>query len=121
MGNVNALQDWGVNGVKGSGVHATHKGQQKGEKARATRTMRRWRKERGEGDEKREEPLFVTVSGLSRSIISRKVLLTALIFRLFLPLPCCSSFPFVSVAAPFLFLIVNSARSFRRLSARRHA
>lgn len=30
-------------------------------------------------------------------------------------------FPFRSVAVPFLFLIVNSARSFRRLSARRHA
>lgn len=43
------------------------------------------------GDEKGEEEynqLFVTVSGLSRSIISRKVLLTALIFRPFLLFSC---------------------------------
>lgn len=121
MGNVNASQNRGVNGVEGSGVHATHKGQQKGEKVRPEQCGDAAVEGGREGEEKREEPLFVTVSGLSRSIISRKVLLTALIFRLFLPFPCCSSFPFVSVAAPFLFLIVNSARSFRRLSARRHA
>lgn len=90
----------------------------KGAKARGQRASRAEGKERARG----REPLFVTVSGLSRSIISRKVLLTALIFRLFLPLPCCSFFPFVLSLAPFfLFLIVNSARSFRRLSARRHA
>lgn len=37
MGNVNASQNRGVNGVKGSGMHATHKGQQKGEKVRPER------------------------------------------------------------------------------------
>lgn len=96
-----------------------HKGQQRGEGAGREYARRG---EEKEGERKRErEPLFVTVSGLSRSIISRKVLLTALIFRLFLPLPCCSFLPFRSVAAPFLFLIVNSARSFWRLSALCHA
>jgi len=96
-----------------------HKGQQRGEGAGREYVGR---EEEKEEERKRErEPLFVTVSGLSRSIISRKVLLTALIFRLFLPLPCCSFLPFRSVADPFLFLIVNSARSFWRLSALRHA
>lgn len=95
----------------------------KGVKARAESMpgQEERKKERGKEIEREREPLFVTVSGLSRSIISRKVLLTALIFRLFLPLPCCSFLPFRSVAAPFLFLIVNSARSFWRLSALRHA
>lgn len=100
-----------------------HKGQQRGEGAgrESMQGEEKRRKEREVKREKEREPLFVTVSGLSRSIISRKVLLTALIFRLFLPLPCCSFLPFRSVAAPFLFLIVNSARSFWRLSALRHA
>lgn len=116
MGNVNASQYRGVNG-EGIGGVTPHTRGNKGEKVRAGN-------KRGEEKEKRgkeREPLFVTVSGLSRSIISRKVLLTALIFRLFLPASLLLLFPFRSVAAPFLFLIVNSARSFRRLSARRHA
>lgn len=46
------------------------------------------------GGERTRESLFVTVSGLSRSIISRKVLLTALIFRLFLYRPLVSLFFF---------------------------
>jgi len=101
MGNVNAPQkpgcEWGREGI--GGARHIHKGQQKGEKARAEQRGAEGESRRKEGRERerergREEPLFVTVSGLSRSIISRKVLLTALIFRLFLPLPCCSSFPF---------------------------
>lgn len=43
----------------------------------------------------RERQLFVTVSGLSRSIISRKVLLTALIF--------CPPFLSLSLSSVFLF------------------
>lgn len=121
MGNVNDSQNRGVNGGGVGGV--CHTRGNKGVKARAEREREyAGRGEEKEGERERErEPLFVTVSGLSRSIISRKVLLTALIFRLFLPLPCCSFLPFRSVAAPFLFLIVNSARSFWRLSALRHA
>lgn len=118
MGNVNDSQNPGCEWRRGRGC-MPHKGQQRGEGAGREYAGRG---EEKEGERKRErEPLFVTVSGLSRSIISRKVLLTALIFRLFLPLPCCSFLPFRSVAAPFLFLIVNSARSFWRLSALRHA
>lgn len=84
--------------------------------------------------------LFVTVSGLSRSIISRKVLLTALIFcpsfllfscfpcysciytrALVLTMQCAQRFPIpppprvcTYIYVPLLFTIVNChARSFR--------
>lgn len=119
MGNVNDSQNWGVNGEGIGGV--CHTRGSKGVKARAESMHGEEKRRKERGREREREPLFVTVSGLSRSIISRKVLLTALIFRLFLPFPCCSFLPFRSVAAPFLFLIVNSARSFWRLSALRHA
>lgn len=115
MGNVNGSQNRGVNGEGIGGVRRTRGN--KGVKARAENIQEREEKGRERG------PLFVTVSGLSRSIISRKVLLTALIFCLFPTVSLLLLFPFRSVAVPFffLFLIVNSARSFRRLSARRHA
>lgn len=54
------------------------------------------------GGERTRESLFVTVSGLSRSIISRKVLLTALIFRLFLYRPLVSLFFFPPSPSPSL-------------------
>lgn len=75
-----------------------------GVKARATSTQE---EEKEIEEEKEREPLFVTVSGLSRSIISRKVLLTALIFCLFLPLPCCSFFPFVLSLFLRFFFVFN--------------
>lgn len=107
MGNAaNASPCRGVNGEESDGgrerVYAAHKRQQRGEGARAA-SKRAEGKERARKREREKgrEPLFVTVSGLSRSIISRKVLLTALIFRLFLPLPCCSFSPFVLSLAPF--------------------
>lgn len=58
----------------------------------------------GEGESARES-LFVTVSGLSRSIISRKVLLTALIFCFFYHslLPLFFLPPFVLSLLPFCF------------------
>lgn len=56
-------------------------------------------KKQGAAKGERERELFVTVSGLSRSIIfSRKVLLTALIFSVF------SCFPFFHLPPPPLLL-----------------
>lgn len=84
-------------GNKGEKVRAGSKREEEKERERRRETERKREKER------KREPLFVTVSGLSRSIISRKVLLTALIFRLFLPLPCCSFSPFVLSLLLFCF------------------
>ena len=64
------------------------------ERERDGRRVNRREEKQRPGEERTRESLFVTVSGLSRSIISRKVLLTALIFRLFLPLSLVSLFFF---------------------------
>lgn len=62
---------------------------------------RGWRGWNGDGKRRRNQ-LFVTVSGLSRSIICRKVLLTALIFRPFLLFSCFFlSIPSTRSHAPF--------------------
>lgn len=99
MGNVNGSQNRGVNGGGIGGVRRTRGN--KGVKARAENIQER--EEKGRERKRERGPLFVTVSGLSRSIISRKVLLTALIFCLFLPFPCCSFFPFVLSLFLFCF------------------
>lgn len=97
----------------------------KGEKVRAgsKREEEKERERRRETERKREKERAVICHGkrpFSQYYFPQSVINCAHISP-FSTASLLLLFPFRSVAAPFLFLIVNSARSFRRLSARRHA
>jgi len=116
MGNVNGSRNRGVNGEGIGGVRHTRGN--KGVKARAENIQ-----EREEKEKERKRETAVICHGkrpFSQYYFPQSVINCAHILP-FSTVSLLLLFPFRSVAVPFLFLIVNSARSFRRLSARRHA
>lgn len=102
-------------------MYTPHTGRQRGEDAGKGREKERERAREEIGGKKRERAVICHGKRpFSQYYFPQSVINCAHISP-FSTASLLLLFPFRSVAVPFLFLIVNSARSFRRLSARRHA